>query len=105
MFFYDPLGAQFQAASFAASGSGSPSIRAVLSHLENWGNPKPGEMDQNAAILLANRLLITAATFDTATGGIDPKTDSFATIKLLTPAGIQSISEEEQRQIWEEHGR
>src|SRR5215212_7593945 len=43
IYFYDPLGAQFEAASYAGSGSGSGSIKSVLHFLEKWGHPKPAE--------------------------------------------------------------
>lgn len=98
--FYDPLGAQFEAVNYAGSGSGSGSIKAVLSFLEKWGNPKPADMVLNEAVNLANRLLITAAEFDTATGGVHPEKKSFATIKLVSPTGIRSISQDEQEQFW-----
>ena len=54
----------------------------------------------NEAVNLANRLLITAAEFDTATGGVHPEKKSFATIKLVSPTGIRSISQDEQEQFW-----
>ena len=98
--FYDPLGAQFESVNYAGSGSGSGSIKAVLSFLEKWGNPKPAEMTLNQATNLANRLLITAAEFDTATGGVHPEKKSFATIKLVNNSGIRSISQDEQEQFW-----
>lgn len=100
IFFYDPLGAQFEATEFAASGSGSPSIRSALSYLEQWGSPKPGELPLKEAILLANRLLITAAEIDTATGGVTPALKRFATIKTLTTAGIVTVTSDQQAQIW-----
>src|SRR6266516_490443 len=53
--FYDPLGAQFEAVNFAGSGSGSGSIKAVLSFLERCGQPKPREMPLPQATNLAIR--------------------------------------------------
>src|SRR5215470_10405316 len=100
IYFYDPLGAQFEAAAFAGSGSGTPFIRSVLHYLENWGNPRPAQMPLRQAVLLANRLLMTAAQFDTATGGVHPDQGDFATIKLLSAQGLRSISSEEQVQFW-----
>src|ERR1043166_327694 len=50
IYFYDPLGAQFEAAEYAGSGSGSGSIKSVLHYLEKWGDPPPGEMSTNEAI-------------------------------------------------------
>ncbi|MEM7011451.1 MAG: proteasome subunit alpha, partial [Verrucomicrobiota bacterium] len=100
IFFYDPLGAQFEATEFAASGSGSPSIRSALSYLEQLGSPKPAELPLIEAVILANRLLITAAEIDTATGGVDPALKRFATIKTLTAEGIADITDDEQSAFW-----
>ncbi len=105
IYFYDPMGAQFEAAAFASSGSGSGSIKSVLHYLEQWGAPKPAEMPLPQAVALANRLLMTAAEFDTATGGVDPARDEFATIKLLDAAGVRSLSREEQAAAWKEAGK
>jgi proteasome beta subunit len=102
IYFYDPLGAQFEATNFAGSGSGSGSIKSVLSFLERWGRPKPVEMSLAQATVLANRLLMTAAEFDTATGGVHPEKKQFATIKLVAQPGIRSISDAEQEQFWKE---
>jgi proteasome beta subunit len=102
IYFYDPLGAQFEATNFAGSGSGSGSIKAVLSFLERWGNPKPEAMSLAQATNLANRLLMTAAEFDTATGGVHPDRHQFATIKLVALPGIRSISWDEQAQFWKD---
>ncbi len=102
IYFYDPLGAQFEATNFAGSGSGSGSIKSILSFLERWGTPKPAEMSLTQATVLANRLLMTAAEFDTATGGVYPEKRQFATIKFVAQPGIRSISDAEQEQFWKE---
>lgn len=102
IYFYDPLGAQFEATNFAGSGSGSGSIKSVLSFLERWGQPKPAEMSLVQAVTLANRLLMTAAEFDTATGGVHPDKHQFATIKLVARPGIRSLTQEEQEQYWKD---
>ena len=104
IYFYDALGAQFEATQFAGSGSGSGSIKSVLSFLERWGQPKPGEMSLPQAIVLANELLMTAAEFDTATGGVHPDKQQFATIKWLSAKGIKSVDAAEQRKMWQEAG-
>lgn len=101
IYFYDPLGAHFEAAAYAGSGSGSGSIKSVLHFLEQWGNPKPADMTLGQAVSLANRLLITAAEFDTATGGVNPMRREFATIKLLNAQGIRTITTAEQAEFWE----
>jgi proteasome beta subunit len=102
IYFYDPLGAQFEGVAYAGSGSGSGSIKSVLHYLEQWGKPKPQEMTLPQAVVLANRLLMTAAEFDTATGGVDPLRNDFATIKLLNSAGIRSLTAAEQAAFWRE---
>lgn len=102
IYFYDPLGAQFEAADFAGSGSGSPSIKSVLHFLEKWGKPRPAEMALDHACALANRLLMTASEFDTATGGVHPDRAEFATLKVLSREGIRSISLAEQAQFWKD---
>jgi proteasome beta subunit len=105
IYFYDPLGAQFEAAAFAGSGSGAGSIKSVLHFLEQWGNPKPGEMPLEDAVTLANQLLMTAAEYDTATGGVDPTRGHFATVKLLSASGVRPISIDEQAGFWKEKAR
>ena len=89
--FYDPLGAQFQAVGFAATGSGSMTVRSVIRYQENYGEPRPTEMTRAEAVKFALRLLVTASEFDSATGGVDPTRDSFATIRVLSAAGIETI--------------
>lgn len=95
--FYDPLGAQFHAVKYAASGSGASTIRSVLSFQDHYGEPRPGVMPLDQAIRFALRLLTTAAEFDSATAGIQPDAGSFATIKVLGPAGVETIDSERQR--------
>ena len=96
IFFYDPLGAQFQAVGYAASGSGSGSIRSIVSYTEKYGQPRPSEMTLGQAVQFTLRLLMTASEFDAATGGINPETNTFATIKVLDAEGVRTISAEEQ---------
>jgi proteasome beta subunit len=101
IYFYDPLGAQFEAAAFAASGSGTGTIKSILHFMETWG-PRPVEMPLAQGVVLANRLLMTAAAFDTATGGVHPDQREFATIKFLSAQGIRSISNDEQQAFWKD---
>ncbi|HYE30271.1 MAG TPA: proteasome subunit alpha [Methylomirabilota bacterium] len=98
IFFYDPLGAQFQAVGYATSGSGSNTIRSVMSYQERFGTPRPEEMDLKQAVQFASRLLMTASEFDSATGGVNPAARTFATIKVLRPEGVCTVSDEEQEQ-------
>lgn len=99
IYFYDPLGAQFQAVGYAASGSGSGTIRSILSFQEQHGNPKPSQMNLPDAIRFASRLLSTASEFDSATGGVNPATDTYATIKVLRPGGVETIGDQQQKEI------
>jgi len=98
IYFYDPLGAQFHAVNFAASGSGATTIRSILSFQDRYGQPRPPQMTRPQAVQFALQLLSVAAEFDSATGGVDPQTQSYATLKLLTPAGIQTVADSEQAQ-------
>ena len=59
-------------------------------------------MNLAQACNLANRLLMTAAEFDTATGGVHPDRHQFATIKLVALPGTRSISWDEQEQFWKD---
>jgi proteasome beta subunit len=101
IYFYDPLGATFEAATYASSGSGSGSIKSVLHYLENWGNPRPAEMKVEQATNLANRLLMTASEFDAATGGVRPEKGLWATIKVLTREGIRTLQDAEHQSYWD----
>jgi proteasome beta subunit len=99
IYFYDPLGAQFQAVGYAASGSGSGTIRSVLSFQEHYGQPRPSEMNLQQAVQFALRLLMIASEFDAATGGVNPETHTFATLKVLRPAGVETVQPEQQREF------
>lgn len=99
VYFYDPLGAQFQAVGYAASGSGSGTIRSILSFQQSHGKPRPTEMNLSQAVQFALRLLMTASEFDSATGGVNPATETFATIKLLRSTGVETISEQQQKEF------
>jgi proteasome beta subunit len=96
IYFYDPLGAQFQAVDYVASGSGSGTIRSILSFQEQHGTPSPAQMGLGEAVKFALRLLMVASEFDSATGGVNPATQTYATVKVLRSAGVESISDEQQ---------
>jgi len=99
IYFYDPLGAQFQAVGYAASGSGSGTIRSILSFQERYGQPRPSQMGLRDAVRFASRLLSTASEFDSATGGINPDTETYATIKLLKASGVETITDAQQKEF------
>jgi proteasome beta subunit len=94
LYFYDALGAQFQAADFAVSGSGSPSVRSILHYINRWSGKTTAQRNEDEAVQLALQLLDVAAESDTATGGIDRRSRIFPQVKLLTPAGIRSVPDE-----------
>ena len=96
IYFYDPLGAQFQAVGYAASGSGATTIRSILSFQEQYGQPRPSQMSLGEAVRFALRLLMTASEFDSATGGVNPATKTFATIKALRSSGVESVNDDQQ---------
>jgi proteasome beta subunit len=98
IFFYDPLGAQFQAVGYAASGSGSGTIRSILSFQEQHGHPRPSQMDLKEAVRFASQLLTTASEFDSATGGVNPSANTYPTIKVLRSAGVESLTVEQLKQ-------
>ena len=92
VFFYDAMGAHFEAADFAASGSGGPAVRSILYYENMWG-PRPlRERDEKAAITVALRALDTAAEADTATGGVDRSGKIFPIVKIVNQAGITSVA-------------
>jgi len=91
LYFYDVMGAKFEVADFAASGSGSPSVRAVLQYANAYG-PRPlGKMNEEEAVLLALRALDTAAENDTATGGVDRHGRVYPLVKIVGQAGITTL--------------
>ena len=99
IYFYDPLGAQFHAVGYAASGSGSGTIRSILSFQDRYGQPRPKEMDLKQAVQFALRLLMTASEFDSATGGVNPEAHTFATIKVLRGSGVGTIDAAQQAEL------
>jgi proteasome beta subunit len=100
LYFYDAMGAQFEATDFAATGSGSGAVRAVL-HFENsWGGKPLRKLKADEAILLALRALETAASSDSATGGVDRRADIFPIVKTITSAGIETLPEKRMARLF-----
>jgi proteasome beta subunit len=93
VYFYDPMGAQFEATEFTATGSGSPSVRAVLHHENTYGKRTLGKLRASEATLLALRALDTAAEADAATGGVDRRARVFPVVKIITKEGITTTPE------------
>jgi proteasome beta subunit len=102
LFFYDAMGARFEVADYAATGSGSPAVRGVLYYQNTWGqNPLPA-LDRRSAVVLALRALDTAAEADTATGGVDRRGKIFPVVKFVSADGIATMEEDELASIFRE---
>jgi len=95
VFFYDAMGAQFEATDFAASGSGGPSVRSILYYENHWGPQPLRQADQQTAIRIALRALDTAAEADTATGGFDRSGRIFPVVKIVNREGVHTVSPEQ----------
>ena len=104
VFFYDAMGAQFEATDFASSGSGGPSVRSILHYENTWGQAPLRELDQKSAIRIALRALDTAAEADTATGGVDRAGKIFPIVKIINQAGIASVAHDELAALFQRDG-
>ncbi len=93
LYFYDAMGAQFEATDYAATGSGSPAVRGILYYENNWGPKRLHELNQEEAISLALRALDTAAESDTATAGVDRTGKIYPVIKIVSHEGITILPE------------
>ncbi len=100
IFFYDAMGAQFECADFATSGSGSVWIRGALYYLNRWGEKPLSDMEQREAIVIVLRLLDAASEYDAATSGYNRKSDIFPLVKTITQEGIQNITSEHLSEIY-----
>ena len=95
LYFYDAMGAQFEVAEFAATGSGSPAVRSVLYYQNTWGEKPLAALTRADAVVLALRALDTAAESDTATGGVDRRGRSYPIVKIVSKDGISTLPVEE----------
>ena len=102
LYFYDAMGAQFEATDFAASGSGSGAVRSVLYYENSWGKKQLSKLKETEAVLLALRALDTAAESDTATGGVDRRGKVFPIVKVISRTGIATLSEEQLAKTFKE---
>ena len=93
LYFYDAMGAQFEATDYAASGSGSPAVRSVLHYENTWGKKPLRKLGRDEAVVIALRALDTAAESDTATGGVDRRARVFPIVKIVSRDGIATLEE------------
>lgn len=101
LYFYDAMGANFEVAEYAATGSGSPAVRGVLHYENSWGRKKLGELREDEAVTLALRALDTAAESDTATGGVDRHAKVFPVIKIVSRDGITTRPDQQIAALFE----
>jgi proteasome beta subunit len=99
LYFYDAMGAQFEAADFAASGSGAPAVRSVLHYENTWSKKPLRDLPRHDAIVLALRSLDTAAALDTATGGVNVRGLAYPIVKIVSAEGITTLPEEQLARI------
>ncbi len=100
LYFYDVMGANFEVAEYAATGSGSPAVRGVLYYENTWGAKPLREYGREDALRLVLRALDTAAEADTATGGVDRNGRIFPIIKIITAGGIETITDDTMRELF-----
>ena len=100
LYFYDVMGANFEVAEYASTGSGSPGVRGVLYYENTWGNKPLNEYSLEEALRLTLRALDTAAESDTATGGVDRNGRIFPMVKIITKNGIQTVTDDTLRTLF-----
>ncbi len=93
LYFYDAMGANFEVTEYAATGSGSPAVRGVLFYENRWAKKPLAKLNEQDAVTLALRALDTAAEADTATGGVDRQGRIFPVIKIISRAGIKTLTD------------
>ena len=93
LYFYDAMGAQFEATDYAATGSGSPAVRGILYYANNWGATPLHKLNEDEAVSIALRALDTAAESDTSTGGVDRSGKIYPLIKIVSREGITTLPE------------
>jgi proteasome beta subunit len=102
LYFYDAMGAQFEATDFAATGSGSLAVRGILYYENNWGAKPLHKLTEDEAVSIALRALDTAAESDTATGGVDRSGKIYPLIKVVSREGITTLPESKIAAVFKE---
>lgn len=103
LYFYDAMGAQFEATDYAANGSGGHAVRSVLYYENAFGPRRLAQCDEPQAVTLALRALETAAESDTATGGVDRHGRIYPIVKLITSAGIETLADQRLAELLQQH--
>jgi proteasome beta subunit len=102
IFFYDILGAEFEAVEYAVSGSGSPTIRGILFYMNRWGSGPVAGLNEEEALIFVLRLMTSAAEFDSATGGVDAQAQLYPIVKRISAEGVRTISAEQLKPLFSE---
>ena len=102
LYFYDAMGAKFEAGDYAASGSGAGAVRSILHYENTWGRNELRNLSESEAVLIALRALDTAAQTDTATGGVDRRARVFPLVKIVSSQGISTLPEVELAELYRE---
>jgi proteasome beta subunit len=102
LYFYDAMGAQFEATDYAATGSGSPAVRGILYYENNWGAKPLQKLNTDEAVSIALRALDTAAESDTATGSVDRGGKIYPLIKIVSREGIVTLPEKKIAAVFKE---
>ncbi len=101
IFFYDAMGAQFECADFATTGSGSVWIRGALYYLNCW-EKRLDTMELNESVGLIFRLLDAASEYDAATSGYNAKSKILPTMKTIDVEGIHTLDDAFLQEIYHE---
>jgi proteasome beta subunit len=105
LYFYDAMGAQFEATDYAASGSGSGAVRSILYYENHFGERPLRKRTEQQAVTLALRALDAAAETDTATGGVDRRERVFPIVKIISSEGITTLSDKQLQKLFKAHVR
>jgi len=93
---FDITGGRFREADYYATGSGGKDARGSLKKIL-----RHEELSRGEVIEAAVEALLDAADEDRATGGIDVARGIFPTTKIATRAGVEDVSDDELRHVYE----
>jgi proteasome beta subunit len=95
LFRYDATGGRWEEEDYMSTGSGGRPAKSSLKKL--W---RPG-LSRDEAVRVAVESLRDAAQEDVATGGPDPTRGIFPLVKLVTATGVEDVSNDEIRRVYE----
>jgi proteasome beta subunit len=95
LFRYDATGGRWEEEDFMSTGSGGRPAKSSLKKL--WRR----EMSRDEAVRVAVEALRDAAQEDVATGGPDPTRGIFPIVKIVTDGGVEDVSTDEVRGVYE----